>query len=313
MRTAILDLGTNTFHLLIADIHHDGTFDKIYKNRKAVKLLEGAGESQIIQPIPFQRGVEVMKKFSEKINKHKIEKVFANGTSAIRSSHNGSDFIKEIKSKTGIDVQIITGDEEAELIYFGVKQSLNVGSETALILDIGGGSNEFIICNQNKIFWQKSFNLGAARLLEMFPLSDPVSEKEILYLNQIFEKELQELFIAMKKYPVTNLIGSSGSFDTFADLICEQFLNQTFSKKKKEFEFNMNEYREIADGLLKSTLSERKNMKGLVEMRVDMIVISCIFTDFIIEKFGITRMRLSKGAMKEGILSKIISSELKTN
>lgn len=307
MRIAILDLGTNTFHLLITSVSKSGVWKKVFKSKSVVKLGEGAIHHNEIAPLPFKRGIKALEHYKKIIDLHKPEKVFAFATSAIRSAANGQAFVEMAKEKTGIDISVISGDKEAELIYFGVRQCIPLGKEPVLIMDIGGGSTEFIIANQTKIFWKHSFNIGAARLLEMFKPSDPILPAEIKKLESFLSKELSILIEAVEKFKPDQLIGSSGSFDTFAEMIGYRFHNRNVISDKNSYTFNLDEYLKLHEILLFSTIEQRKKMKGLVKMRVDMIVLATICTSLILQKTGIKKMMLSKYALKEGALSMVIS------
>src|ERR1019366_1384910 len=249
---------------------------------------EGGIDKGFIAPAAFLRGIEAIKSYQKIIEKYKVKKVVAIATSAIRSASNGAEFILKIKEESNINVKIISGDKEAELIYLGVRQAVKMNSETSLIIDIGGGSTEFIIANHKQIFWKQSFLLGAARLLEIFNPSDPITDAQIDALIAYLKNKLQPLFAALKKYPVSELIGSSGSFDSLAEMIAFRF----YTPKILDVET-------IYKSILKSTKAERLQMKGLIEMRVDMIVISNIIVDFIIQSFAIQQMRLSTYSLKE--------------
>ena len=305
MRIAILDLGTNTFHLLIVDVNGNA-FNVLFKSKTSVKLGEGAIHKNRIALIPFRRGINTLKQYKGIIEKFKVEKVYAYATSAIRSAENRFEFIETVKKKTGINIRIISGVKEAELIYFGVRQCLNLKGSPSLIMDIGGGSTEFIIADDKKIFWKKSFKIGAARLLEIFHPSDPVLENEILGIQNYLEKQLLPLKNAIRKYPVKSLIGSSGSFDTFAEMAGYRFHGINVTKELNVYKFNMKEFFELNNNIIHSTLSERMKMKGLIRMRVDMIVIAGICTDFILQKFTLKKMYLSKYALKEGALWEVM-------
>lgn len=309
MRIAILDLGTNTFHLLITSVSKTGIWKKLFKSKSVVKLGEGAIHHNEIAPLPFKRGIKALEHYKKIIDLHKPEKVFAFATSAIRSAANGQAFVEMAKEKTGIDITIITGDKEAELIYFGVRQCIPLGKEPVLIMDIGGGSTEFIIANQTKIFWKHSFNIGAARLLEMFKPSDPILLGEVKKLESFLSKELSIMIDAVEKFKPDQLIGSSGSFDTFAEMIGYRFHNRNVISDKNSYTFNLDEYLKLHEILLFSTIEQRKKMKGLVKMRVDMIVLATICTSLVLQKTGIKKMMLSKYALKEGALSMVISGE----
>lgn len=309
MRIAILDLGTNTFHLLITSVSKTGIWKKVFKSKSVVKLGEGAIHHNEIAPLPFKRGIKALEHYKKIIDLHKPEKVFAFATSAIRSAANGQAFVEMAKEKTGIDISVISGDKEAELIYLGVRQCIPLGKEPVLIMDIGGGSTEFIIANQTKIFWKHSFNIGAARLLEMFKPSDPILLGEVKKLESFLSKELSIMIDAVEKFKPDQLIGSSGSFDTFAEMIGYRFHNRNVISDKNSYTFNLDEYLKLHEILLFSTIEQRKKMKGLVKMRVDMIVLATICTSLVLQKTGIKKMMLSKYALKEGALSMVISGE----
>lgn len=307
MRIAILDLGTNTFHLLITSVNKNGIWKKVFKSKTAVKLGEGAIHNNEIAPLPFKRGIRALSHYKKIIDIHKPEKVFAFATSAIRGAKNGNDFVAVAKEKTGIDITVISGDKEAELIYFGVRQCVELNEVPVLIMDIGGGSTEFIIANKEKIFWKHSYNIGAARLLEIFKPSDPLSPIELKKIEKFLSKELSLMFEAVVKYKPLQLIGSSGSFDTFAEMIGYQFYNRNIISNFNKYNFNMEQYFQLHEKILYSTIAQRKKMKGLIKMRVDMVVLATICTAFVLRKTGIDQLTLSKYALKEGALSMVIS------
>jgi exopolyphosphatase/guanosine-5'-triphosphate,3'-diphosphate pyrophosphatase len=306
-KVAVIDLGTNTFNLLIVEVNPDSSYQQLFQTKISVKLAEGGINKGFIAPIPFQRGIDALKKYKKNIENYKVDKVLAFATSAIRGASNGTDFITQAMQQTGININVISGDKEAELIYYGVRSAVEMDEDTALIIDIGGGSTEFIIANKNEIFWKQSFLLGAARLLEMFSPSDPITEKEIHKMNDYLLMELQPLLTAVKKYPITELIGSSGSFDSLAEMLAYRFYSPDILVNKTEYTFDLTECSLICESILKSTSAERLNMKGLVAMRVDMIVISTILVRFILSALEIKKMRLSTYSLKEGVLYELMN------
>ncbi len=302
MRIAILDLGTNTFHLLIAAVSKSGEFRIVFKSKIVVKLGEGSIQKNEIGAVPFQRGINALKHYQEIIKKHKPSKVFAFATSAIRSASNGGDFVRQAREQAGIDVNVISGDKEAQLICFGVRQCVDLSGEPSLIMDIGGGSTEFIIADEKKIFWKHSFDIGAARLLAKFSPSDPVTLLEINKLHSFLERELADLFLAVNKWKPVQLVGSSGSFDTYAEMIGYKFHNRNVIKSVNSYHFNIDEFYKLHDVLRSSTTGQRMKMKGLIKMRVDMIVLASLCTTFVLEKCNLKEMKMSKFSLKEGAL-----------
>jgi len=305
MKIAVLDLGTNTFHLLIAEVNSDKTFKILLKTNTVVKLGKGGIGENKIAARPYQRGIRAIVNFKKQIKKTGADKIFAFATSAVRSSLNGKDFIREIKKQTGIKISIISGEEEANLIYTGIIHSVKLDETPVLMMDIGGGSTEFIIANNKKIFWKHSFDIGVARLLARFNPSDPIRESEIGDLKNYLDEVLVPLHRAIKKYPVSKLVGSSGSFDTLAEMISYRLYEKNIINTKTSFQFDLKQVEEIHRWLLKSTLSKRMKTKGLVKMRADMIVVSSICVNYILKKFRIKEMMLSRYALKEGALFQV--------
>ncbi|MBI4929421.1 MAG: Ppx/GppA family phosphatase [Bacteroidetes bacterium] len=308
MKIAIIDLGTNTFNIFIAELFPDKTYRKLYKSKISVKLGEGGINKNFIKKKPFKRGIKALKKHKRTIEEFGAEKIIAFATSAIRGASNREDFIRAAKEKTGIDIQIISGDKEAELIYYGVRSAVKMNDKSSLILDIGGGSTEFIIANKKEILWKQSFLLGAARLLEKFKPSDPIKKEEIKQIENYLEENLQPLFDMMKKNPAVELIGSSGSFDSLAEMIAYRFYDISILKGKTEYDFNFDDCEKMYEVIRKSTAKDRSHMKGLSKMRVDMMVVSAIFVDFIILRLRLKKMRLSKYSLKEGVLWELLNS-----
>ena len=298
MKTAIIDLGTNTFNLLIFEEN-----TTLFKTKIAVKLGEGGITKGYIAEAPFQRGFEALKKHLQTIEKYQADRTLAFATSAIRSTRNGVDFVAKVKTELGLHIEVIDGNKEAELIYLGVKQALDLGDSNKLIIDIGGGSTEFIICNKKEIFWKQSFQLGAARLLERFQPQDPVTSTEVKSIEGYLEDALTTLWTALQIFPCDTLVGSSGSFDTLANVIVHQFYDISILKDKTTYDFKLSDYNWLHEYFLKSNLEERLNTPGMISMRADMIVISSIFTNYLLKRQQMLSMKLSTYALKEGVLN----------
>jgi exopolyphosphatase/guanosine-5'-triphosphate,3'-diphosphate pyrophosphatase len=304
-RYAVMDLGTNTFHLLIAEASTSG-FSEIVHEEEAVKLGEGGINKGSIVPGAFERGLKTMERFGGLIKNNNVQQVRAIATSALRSAANGDEFIKQVKEKTGIAIEIINGDQEAAFIYKGVKASGCLTSENSLIVDIGGGSVEFIICNESTVYWKQSFEIGAARLMDKFHRTDPIPPESITALNLYLEDQLQSLFDAVKKFPVQTLIGSSGSFESYTGLI-ETAKGHSFDLKEiKSYEFNMDELLALIEQVVLSTHQERIENPGIIPVRKDMIVTASILARFILEKLQINKVMMTTYSLKEGVLAEMM-------
>jgi len=298
MRVAIIDLGTNTFGLLIVDIQ-GSQYKTIHQSREVVKLGQENIIDNILSPDAFKRGVTALCNLSKIIKEYKAETIKAFATSAIREASNANDFIAEVKKQADIDIEIISGDKEAELIYFGNKMAVKISEEPCLIMDIGGGSNEFIIANNTTVFWKQSFKLGVARLLSMFNPENPISEKTKQNIIEYLKTELRPLLVELKKYPVTTLIGSSGAFESVLHMIGKEEIIQN----KTSYDIDLEDYHHISKKTIHSTAEERLLMPGLIPMRRDMIVLSYILIDFILNNTHIKKITLSTYSLKEGAIT----------
>ncbi|MBI3521438.1 MAG: phosphatase, partial [Bacteroidetes bacterium] len=304
------DLGTNTFNLLIAERLPNATFKKIFNTKIAVKLGEGAINCGYIADVPFQRGINALKQFQQYLLDHDVKHVYSFATSAIRSASNGCEFVHQAKKVAGISITVIDGNEEADLIYHGNKMAVSLNDSVSLIMDIGGGSTEFILANHNTIFWKQSFLLGAARLFERFRFSDPVTEEEMAHFFNYLKQELSPLLEAVKVYKPTELIGSSGAFDSVVDIIAGEFNTPEVNEDDTEYVINLSHYAFISNKLKKSTIKERYHIKGLIDMRVDMIVISILLIDFILKELNLDAMRVSTFSLKEGVINQKLGLSL---
>lgn len=307
-RIAIIDMGTNTFHLLLAEGDKNG-YHITYRDRLAVKIGAGGINEGRITEAGTNRALLAMQSFRNTIDEHGgASRIYAFGTSALRNASNRDEVRTKIKGLTGIDIQIISGDQEATYIYEGVKAALGLGDENSLIIDIGGGSVEFIIGNHHQIVWKQSLEIGAQRLLEQFQKNDPISPKEIAALDKHFGDVLAPVFRALQNYPSKILVGSSGSFDTLSDIFCAK---HDISKAPDEIEtpLSLEGFYEIYDELIHKNREQRMKIPGMIEMRVDMIVVACCLIRFILENVKFSRIRVSTYSLKEGVLSTLIQDK----
>jgi len=304
MRIAVIDLGTNTFHLLIA-ASKDNDFEILYKTNVPVKLGEGRINENIIIPTAFERGISALKEFRKTIDNFQVDKVRATATSAVRSAQNGQEFVRVAKEQAKIEIEIITGEEEATSIYDGVKLS-GALKDLSLIMDIGGGSVEFILCNTEKLIWKKSYNIGAARLMQKFFKSDPISDDDKNAIINHIQNSLTDLFLICSQYQPQILIGSAGAFETFAELIIRKNNKPVDIAGIKVYEFNYDDYISTTLSLINATHNERATMPGMIPLRVDMSVIAALITNYVMGRLKINKLILSTYDLKMGVLAGLL-------
>ncbi len=298
---AAIDLGTNTFNLTFAEIKSKDEVQIKEKYKEMVRLGEGGISKGEIGKEAFQRGLNAMKKFKKIIDARGTNKVVALATSAIRSAKNGKDFIQAVKEQTNINIRVINGNEEAALIYQGIKHAVHLDKEEVLMIDIGGGSVEFIVGNANSAKLIRSINIGAQRLLDGFVKSDPISNSDIKSLRNYLQNELKELLLEIQEFNIRTVVGSSGSFETLGQVIA--------SRQKKdittlnEFTFTPTDFKPVFEQMIKLNTVKRLEIPGMDRQRVDMIVPGSILVDFILSHLPtVNTLKVSNYALKEGMI-----------
>jgi exopolyphosphatase/guanosine-5'-triphosphate,3'-diphosphate pyrophosphatase len=301
---AIIDMGTNTFHLLIAKKNTPTGFSTLYAEQFVAKIGKGGISKGLLTEDAYQRALQGLHGFRQKLDEYGVipERVFATATSAIRNASNGQALLADIFTQTGIQVKAISGDEEAELIYLGVRSSMEIGQENSLIIDIGGGSVECIICNTNGILWKQSFEIGAQRLLDRFMHTDPILVVSVMKLQEYLLEQLIPLTNAVHQYAPRTLIGASGAFETLLEIYYKRH-NLSKDILKTEFELPTQDFTEIYEQLLTKNKEDRLAIPGMLEMRVDMIVVASCLIQVVISQYTINRIRVSAYALKEGLLA----------
>lgn len=296
MRVGIIDIGTNTFHLLIADRARNMKI--LHKEKVAVRLGKGGISNNMIQPDAMERAVVTLTDFAQKMKNEVVDEIIVSATSAVRNADNQQAFVDLIKEKVGLQICVLSGEEEASLIHKGVSEYIDLDSDTGLIMDIGGGSIEFILANKDEVKWLKSFELGGQRLIDQFHHTDPISKDEKSRLESFLIENLQEVFEQCKAHGAKYLIGSSGSFDTLWDIHARipgvRPMQQPILYKEY--------FEEIYQELMVLNREERLAIPGMIPMRVDMIVSASVAIKVMMDQCHFDQIKVSPFALKEGLL-----------
>ncbi len=216
-RVAIIDCGTNTFNLLVKE-KVEGKWKTLFKTKLPVKLGAGGFSENVLMPNRMARGLDALYSYKNVIDSLEVKDVRVFATSAVREASNGNEFVAKVKKHLNFDMEVISGDREAELIFEGVVQTTEEIKEDFLIMDIGGGSTEFIFVRDQKPLWRKSYLLGVSRIHGMLNPASRINQDDVNRLRTHLNKELLDLISFLKENPVRVLVGSSGSFDTLFDM-----------------------------------------------------------------------------------------------
>lgn len=320
-RVAVIDCGTNTFNLRIVEFLKDVApgsrpWKKLFSLRLPVRIGEGGLSKGIIKPDRIAKGLEAIGMMQEAIHNYVTEEVYVIATSALRDASNSSDFTNEVFSRYGYKVMIISGSTEAELIHEG--SALTYTPEdgaNVLTMDIGGGSTECVLWNNNEIIWSRSFDVGVARLKELFKMSghfgEDAYEKMDPYLDDIFDP----LLTALKNVRPSVLVGSSGSFDTFYYLTKSKRstpLKKIKSHKRifhKADAIDFDRFHNVSKIIVCNSLHDRLEMEGMPPDRADLIPYAAAIVLWVDRNTDLKSFYRSKYAIREGVLYRIYKGD----
>lgn len=285
-------MGTNTFNLLILEMD-EGRFQRLHSEKEGVALGMGGINENTIAEEAIQRAIKTLLRYQEKTVEWSVDSIYCFGTSAIRSANNQSVFLQRVKEETSLEIEVISGEREAELIYQGVR-SAHTFEEDALIMDIGGGSTEFIWADCSGVRKSKSFEIGVSRIYQQGVFDDPYSKKDVAYIENYLEDQVGDFFADVR----TNiLLGASGSFETFYELIHEQAYPDNVY-----MELSIGEMMPVLEQIIASTQAARDENPFIIPIRKKMAPIAAIKIRWIIRKLGLTKVIISPYSLKEGVI-----------
>lgn len=301
---ASIDVGANTLRLLIGKFE-DNKIKDIHYLRRITRLGSGVDQTGKLSTENMQASLLALKEFSSIISDLNVKHLRAVATSALREASNANFFIEQVFKETGITIEVISGEEEANLTLRGLLRSFldpNLLKQTLFIVDIGGGSTEWILYKDERVISKDSIPIGVVKLSENFIKSDPVSEEDILKIKDNIKPFLGDIRNNIGFYlgEHTLFIGTAGTFTTIAsiDLGLDMYSREKVHLHKISFEQLKKIYKE-ASAL---TLEERKNIKGLEPERADLIIPGLVFTINIMEFFRFEELIISDYGLLEGIL-----------
>jgi len=302
---AVLDLGTNTFQLLVGKKKEAG-MEVLFRRKEAVGLGKGGMHRKEILPEPLERGLQVLSYFAEDLKRMGLhpEEAQVLATSAFRNAENASVVLETIRKQTGFQPVVLSGEEEAAFIFEGVKASAVLSNlASSLIVDIGGGSVEFILCQGETSVWKKSIEVGGLRLIEKFPSSDPLAQQEQEALALWLEEALAPVWEATSALEPIPLVGCSGSFDPLIDM---RNASQTkWIEDAESLPFHRLQVIEF-DALFSKTvhlpLADRLKIPGMIPLRAAMMPVAMILIHLLLRKLQSPTIYTSTWSLKEGVL-----------
>lgn len=301
---AAVDVGSNSIHMIIVRIDSAGTMTLLARQRQMVGLGRASFPSHKLSRIAMDNAAGTLRRFQEEANRWRCERFIAVATSAVREATNGGEFIERIRTELGIHIRVVSAREEARLIFQGVASSRDLSGGPHLILDIGGGSVEFIVAGGERGSTPKplvleSRKLGAARMTAQFVKSDPVSERELKNLLAHYEAELTPVVAEVRKHKPTHFIATSGALENLATMTGENPADALATPLVLRTE----ELEKLCERLVESDATTRESMKGLDDKRRDQILAAALLVREVCRRLEIKEFSLCRAALREGIVA----------
>lgn len=302
-KRAVIDLGTNTFQLLIGGLTADGKLLRQVNNTWPVQLGKGAMPQGLLQADAMDRAHQALRSFFETIAEHDIQALVpAIGTNILRNAGNAAVFLEDMSKVFPIQAMVISGDQEAHYIFQGILGALPRSfSERALVIDIGGGSTEFILFEGREWIWRKSFELGGLRLLSKFPFTQALDAQQIQNIKTHIEEVLEELWAVVGKHPTKVLMGAAGAFETFLDLELA-YKSQIKDPNAAFFPLDVSLFQDRMALVLSKSASERLRIPGMKPFRTEILPFAMLIVQVVMEKLKMTQLNHVEYSLKEGYI-----------
>lgn len=295
---AVLDLGTNTFRLLIAKMEGPSSIETLYSENRAVRLGEGFAEAKVIRPPAVERAMAALSYFRGIIKRYPVDNVSVVGTSAIRQAENREMFLDRVKDQTGFEVEVLSGEEEAMHTFLGVNLAIQNQTEPMLVIDIGGGSTEFIGAEGATPTFLLSTELGVVHLTETYLRADLPTPEEIKALRLAIAKVIRQIGY---HFPSGGLFaGTAGTVTTLAAI--DQRLERYEPAKINRYPLPIGSVERIFKALCSKSLEERRKIPGLEKGREDIIISGALILLTVMELYGYKEVYVSDYGLREGIL-----------
>ncbi len=301
---ASIDIGTNSTHLLIAEINLELKSFSIKFTDKSTTRLGERDEDGNLSEESIQRALETLKRFKEYCASNGVKQIITAATSAVREAPNGKDFIQRVQSDIGIKIELISGFEEARLIYLGVLSGMALEDKSYVIIDIGGGSTELILADKKDALALTSARVGAVRLKNDFFKKDPISSDRSRFLKIFIQGSLEpsvgKINSRLKNDKPVSLIATSGTAISLGNLILSD-LDQP-KQKMHGYKFTLKNLRFVLEKLIKMPIHEIKKIATLSERRAEIIIPGAMILHTAMEMLNFNELTISERALREGLV-----------
>jgi exopolyphosphatase/guanosine-5'-triphosphate,3'-diphosphate pyrophosphatase len=301
VRIAAVDLGSNSFHLVVAAVRADGSFEPLIREKEMLGLGEVVSREGIVTPDAADAAVRTMHRFKMLAEAAGATEVLACATSALRTAANGDAVLDRIRDEAGVDADVIDGLEEARLIFTAIRAAVLIDPGPAVCFDLGGGSLEIMVGDSTGLQWSTSERLGVARLSAQLVHSDPISKGDRRRLRQHVREVLGPLAVDVAELEPKMAIGSSGTLENVAEMVAER-RKASVPRSLNQLTFSRDELAPLHEELLASSAADRRKIPGLDGKRVGLIVAGVEVLATAMELFDVERLTISEWALREGMV-----------
>jgi exopolyphosphatase / guanosine-5'-triphosphate,3'-diphosphate pyrophosphatase len=303
MRIAALDVGSNSFHLIVADVETGGRIHVLDRAKEMVRLGDSTLHKGVIAPEVFRRGLDALRALRRIADRHKVDALVAVATSAVREAQNGGEFVRAARDESGIDIRVIRGDEEARLIYLGARGSLDLGKRRVALFDLGGGSLEIVLADAQELYFTSSLKLGVIRLTESCPCSDPPSARERAHLQERVRAMLDPVISRVRAMGFDNVAFTSGTAQALGGL-----LRSEGGGGSGKSAIAVGDLAALEQKLGAMTVAARAKLPGRDARRADTIYAGAVVFRTALELVGAEQAALCETALREGIIADYVAS-----
>ena len=301
MQLAAIDIGTNSLHMIIVRTSADGSFEVIGREKDMVRLGAGGLDGRALSDGAMSAAIQTLARFRRLAESRHADDIVAVATSAVREAPNGGDFLAAIESQTGIRARVISGAEEARLIHRAAVHGVDVGEQSAVVVDIGGGSTEITLGSAAGVQQARSFRLGVIRLAQRYVTSDPLSKRDERRMVRHVADELGDYARDLAGAGVARVIGTSGSILAIGALALS-FDASAGDAGLHHRKVSAKAIRRLREALVARTLEERLALPGLDPRRADLIVPGVVLLDVILRQLGADELTLCELSLREGVV-----------
>lgn len=301
VKIAAIDIGSNSIHMVVARIDAAGHFVSIDRAKESVRLGAGTLQTHSLSSRARADGLQALRTFRRLAETLEVERILAVATSAVREAQNGGDFLADVVRELGIHVEVITGAEEARLIHLAVINALDLGEEPAVIVDIGGGSVEFVVTHGKRAEFLDSQKVGVIRLAEGWTAADPPTGGEIKTLEATIGGALAALADRIRSHRVRTMIGTSGTALNVAAIAAHLSDGQP-PPRLNALRMNASAILGARNLIVRRDRKKRQRILGLERRRVDIIVPGAILLGWLIEAVGVSEFVSCDWALREGMI-----------